>query len=180
MRIQNGHAHATTRYKAIGLVDFFLLLRDCLETYIHNHKSINVHLPYELQHPHKFPGKRIGLSYVKFGEILKRMLHIQLYWENAPALIVGKWSLAYGQTNLENIPTNINLCLDTGHLMLGSKNPGRTISTCLKRFGKQIKHVHLHENDLKSDQHIPPSKHLNKKLVKEIIQGRTWIIEKPD
>jgi len=49
----------------------------------------------------------------------------------------------------------------------------------LKRFGKQIKHIHLYENDLICDQHIPPKKYLKKKLIKEITHGRTWIIEEP-
>ena len=180
MRIQENHAHADTKYKALTLVDFYRLLKNIVETKQKKYTSLTVHLPYELQHPHIFHNKKLGNFYIKFGELFKKILGINLVWENAPALVVGKWSLAYGQTNFDNIPTNVNLCLDTGHLMLSSKNPEKTISTYLKRFGKQIKHIHLHENDLKTDQHIPPSKYLNKKLVKEIIHGRTWIIEKPD
>ncbi len=180
MRVQENHAHADTRYKALSITDFYLLFNNCLETYFKKYKTLNVHLPYELQHPHAFPRKRIGSLYVRFGELLKRIFRITLVWENAPVLIVGVWSLAYGQTNLDTIPRNIDLCLDTGHLMLDSSNPRKTIETFLNQFGKQVKHIHLHENNLIADQHIPPSKYLTPNFVRTITKNRTWIIEKPE
>lgn len=45
------------------------------------------------------------------------------------------------------------LChLDIGHCNTGGRNPG----AMLRRFGPQVRHLHLHDNDGRSDLHLPP------------------------
>jgi len=110
MRIQDNHAHADTNYTALGFTDFYRLLQNAFETKNKKYKSLTVHLPYELQHSHVFPNRQIGNYYIRFGELLKKALRINVVWENAPALVIGKWSLAYGQTNFDNIPSDVDLC----------------------------------------------------------------------
>lgn len=122
MRVEERHAHADTRYKAIGLKDYINLYRNIRETKRKRHLSLNVHIPFELQHHDRYSFIRhiSGYAYIYYGELLKRIFKIKLYWENAPELVYGEWSLKHSQTSWKLIPGNIELTLDTGHLMLGT------------------------------------------------------------
>lgn len=181
MRVEKQHAHAYTSYSLLRWTDYINLVRSVAETRIYNYKSLTVHLPFEIQHP-KFRNIGKATSFISFGESLKRLFRIRLFWENAPWLNVGSWNLKFGNTNWDNVPKNIDICLDTGHLMLGEKNKrtfNRKLKIVIDHFGQQIKHLHLHENNFITDQHLPvPGKVISKKEFKKLIKSRSYIIEK--
>lgn len=182
MMVENKHAHAYSRGKLLGLQDYGLLFRSSLECKFRKYKSLTVHLPYEIQHPEVSDSVK-GLSYINYGQFLKMIFSINLYWENAPWIVHGSWKLKYGNTDWTHIPDNIDLCLDTGHLMLGLKNKDEFLTTLawiLSTRGHQIKFLHLNENNFKSDDHDSvPGKVISKQLMESLIVGRDFIIEKP-
>jgi len=142
-------------------------------------------LPYEIQHYKKYKNLRLGYLYVGWGETLKRIFDIKLYWENAPEENYGKWDLKSGQTLWSKVPKNIELCLDTGHLLIGIKDlkkARKVLDEIIEKRGSQIKHLHLHVNDLKSDQHINSEKEiinvLSLKIYSSLIKDRSYIFEK--
>ncbi len=186
MTIQNNHAHAYTLYTPISPKLFVYLLWSIIECRLKNCISLTAHIPLEIMHPNTYPDKATANRLIRFGTFVSSILGIQLYWENAPLLRYGTWDLLYGQLNWNLIPTKVDLCLDTGHLILGSlsKEEARNrINGFLDRFGKQIKHVHLHENDLKTDKHWVPFTSQAKlniitpALFKRITKDRTYIFE---
>jgi sugar phosphate isomerase/epimerase len=144
-------------------------------------KSVTVHLPLEIQHPKHFVKIKWAKRLIDFGEFWKRALKIPLYWENAPLLNEGTWDLVFGQTKWHLVPGDIDLCLDMGHLMLGAKSVKEArgaILKLLKKKGKQVKHLHLHENNFIHDTHNKPGKVLTNSFLKRIKKGRTFIYEK--
>ncbi len=181
MRIEKNHAHAYTRYRLLSWKDYFLLLRSVIECKIGRYKSLTVHLPYEIQH-NQVKNIVKARKYIFFGEFLKKIFRINFYWENAPWLNNGSWTLKFGNTNWSKIPNNIDICLDTGHLMLGcktSKHFKDLLNKVLSIRGKQVKHLHLHENNFVSDQHIlVPGRVITKSLFKYLIKGKSYIVEK--
>ena len=46
----------------------------------------------------------------------------------------------------------VQLCLDTGHALLLSKD----VYTAIMQLGDRLETLHIHDNDGKSDQHLPP------------------------
>jgi len=185
MRVESGHAHANTSYKSLQFKDFYRLLQNCIEVKSHQYKSLNVHLPFEVQHPKQYPNLTLGIWFIKYGEFLKKILGINLYWENAPEENYGKWDLTWGQTEWKYVPINIDLCVDIGHLMIGSKSvldAKKRIEAVIKNRGYQIKHLHLHINNFKSDQHINDPQAISLKMSKEWLRklmiNRTFIYEK--
>lgn len=180
MRVENNHAHAYTRYSLLGFIDYWLLFRSIIETKIYGYPTLTTHLPFEIQHRQVLNlGK--AYSFIRFGETLRKIFKVNLCWENAPWLNFGKWNLKYGNTLWQYIPTNINLCLDTGHLMLGAKNKdtfNKRLQKVLKKRGIQIRHLHLHENNFQKDQHLPvPGKVIAQSLFRKLIKNRTYIVE---
>ncbi len=181
MNVTNRHAHARYGYRMISETDYYNLLRNVIETKLKGYLSLNAHLPLEVQHPRAFSRPNRGLNFIRFGERLKKLFKIKLFWENAPAQKYQTWDLKFGQTDWNNVPDSIDLTLDTGHLILGAKNitDARTrIETVLQDRGKQIKHLHLHENDLAHDTHEPVGKIIDKTLLAKLTQNRTYIFEK--
>lgn len=142
--------------------------------------SVTAHLPLEIQHPAQFRNKKKAYQLIAWGETIKKIMRIPLYWENAPLLRYGSWNLKYGQTRWDMIPTTLDLCLDTGHILLGSKNKKQAqerILNILQKKGKQIKHLHLHENDLLHDLHWKPNVIIDAKLKRRLTKDCTYIIE---
>ena len=183
MNVVNGHAHAHYGYGAVTAKYFFNLLKDVIETKRRGYLSLNAHLPFEVQHPKYYARLKIGLKYIRFGEILKKLFQVKLCWENAPAQKETNrlWSLKHSQTDWDKIPKNIDLTLDTGHLMLGVKTIHEArvrIEKILNQRGQQIKHLHLHENDLVHDTHESVGKVIDKKLLVKLTKNRTYIFEK--
>jgi sugar phosphate isomerase/epimerase len=181
MRIEQNHAHAHTRYELLDWRDYLLLIKSCIEAKIMHNFSLTVHLPFEIQHSQQLDVKK-ALKFISYGEFLKKVFKIKLYWENAPWLNYGTWDLKYKNTLWKYIPYDIDLCLDTGHLMLESHSKSeylKKLNKLLKERGKQIRHLHLHENNFKSDQHKKvPGKIINDKLVKTLTKNRSYIFEK--
>jgi hypothetical protein len=181
MKIENNHAHAITYYGPTNFNCFIGLFISALKTKINRYLSLTAHFPLEIQHPKIFKNKAMGMAYIQFGEFLKSILHIKLYWENSPLLEYGTWKLKHGELDWENIPDKVELCFDTGHLMLGAKDIDEAQKRILmfsKNYGTRIKHLHIHENNLISDDHKQPQKIITKKILATIIRGRTYIFEK--
>ncbi len=49
----------------------------------------------------------------------------------------------------------LGICLDTGHAHM-SQEPGVTVADMARDIGKHLKTLHIHDNDLSYDQHLPP------------------------
>lgn len=182
MRVQNNHYHAYTLYEPIRWKHFWYLLRSAIEFKLKKGKTLTVHLPLEIQYDsfdpfHTFWAHR----FLWFGEGLKQTFNIPLYWENASLLVVGRWCLTErGNTDWKRIPKNIELTLDTGHLMLGCQNPKefrKLLNAIIHQYGDRIKHLHLHENDLVHDNHWHTTNILTHALIEKITHGRTYIWE---
>lgn len=181
MNVISNHAHALYGYGALKFKDYLNLFRNAVEAKFEGYLSLNVHLPFEIQHPQIYPGFDQGLRFINLGEKLKRLFKIKLYWENAPAQNNKIWTLRHGQTDWVKVPGNIELCLDTGHLILGARTIGEArarIEKVLTERGQQIKHLHLHENDLAHDTHEQIGKVIDKKLLAKLTKNRTYIFEK--
>lgn len=181
MRVTDGHSHAVPTYAETQLQNYVLLMQNLAEMKSHPYKSLNVHLPLEVQHPTVYPDVGKGLRFVRFGEVLKKLLQIKLFWENAPELNYGSWDLKHGQTDWSLVPTNIDLCLDTGHLMLGAGSDEAArerIQTVFLGRSDQIKHLHIHENDLVHDNHDLIGRVITPALFTLLTANRTYIFEK--
>lgn len=179
-QLDNGHLHAWCLYKQTSLKHFAYLAFSVLVGKIVKSKSITTHLPLELQHT-ECPRIKAGLRLVKFGNFLAALIRVNLYWENAPLLNYSAWDLKHGPTDWNLVPRKIPLCLDTGHLMLGSgsiKEAQEKILTISKDRQDQIKHLHIHENDLIHDTHLSPNTVLTEEIIQEITRNRTYIFEK--
>lgn len=180
MKIEKGHLHAFSLYQGISALHFVYLWLSLVTAKLLRCKSVTCHLPLEMQHSEEYRNIKLAKKFIRFGQRWKKRLKIKLYWENAPLLVYGVWNLKHGQTDWSGIPRDIELCLDTGHLMLGarSKRDARNrIRNILKDRRDQIKHLHLHENDLEHDLHAKQRKILSKKLLNELKKGRTFIYE---
>lgn len=186
MRIQKDnlgfdHYHAYTVYKLVGWKHYVELLRSVIEFKLRDGQTLTVHFPYELLHTELLEYYRNGVRFVKFGEWLKKVFKIKLYWENAPWLNVGVWDLKFRSKGMYIANSKVDLCLDVGHLMLGCENPmfaNALIRAYIDLWGDRIKHLHLHENDLIHDKHWHTQEILTPAFVKEITKGRTFIWEK--
>lgn len=187
LRLEDNHAHAYMIYEPTDIRHFWALFLSFIVAKNHHAISLTTHLPFETQHYSRFSKKQriTAILLILFGEVLKNIFKTPLYWENCPIFRVGIWDLAYGPTEWKHIPKNIMLCLDTGHLMMGSKDIQEArirIQQILKDRGEQIKHLHIHENGLEHDDHIDPrskqGKVITKELLNELQKNRTFIFEK--
>lgn len=179
-QVNNGHFHSWCLYESTSWRHFIYLFASIIVSKIKGFKSITTHLPLELQH-HIYPRRSKGEKLIKFGNFLAALMSVNLYWENAPLLNFETWDLKHGQTEWELVPNNIPLCFDTGHAILGAKSPEEAreiILTIFKNREKQIKHLHVHENNLVRDMHTPPDIIITKELLREITKNRTYIFEK--
>lgn len=181
MKEQEGHYHARTDYCVTNIKQLKTLWEDINYVRKVKGKSLNVHLPFEIQHPDIYPRLEIGILFVRISQGLNRYANIPLYWENSPELNPNVWDLKHGQTVWTYVPRDIHLTLDTGHLILGSKNRDEAREKIRERVtlcGTQIRHLHIHENNLKNDEHKPIGHIITSELFEEITAGRTYIFEK--
>ena len=51
---------------------------------------------------------------------------------------------------------NFQACLDTGHMLLTGDFTGDSIPGAIRKLGKYLKVLHVHDNDKIKDQHVPP------------------------
>jgi len=185
MREQDNHYHARSRYKETEPIDYLNLIQDIAEVQEKKGASLNVHLPLEIQHPDVYSDLDQGVNFILFAEVAKKAFNVLLYWENSPEQVYDgeDWVLKHGQTNWENIPDTIDLTLDTGHLMLGARDIAEArdrLENVLFIYGEQIKHVHVHENDLVHDDHLATGTVIDEALLEKLKQGRTYIFERPE
>lgn len=180
LQINDGHLHAWSLFVPISWKHFLYLGGSILVCKLKNGKSLTTHLPLELQH-NVYKNTPSAHRLVRFGNHLAALFKVKLYWENAPLLNYGTWDMKRGQTNWELVPRDIPLCLDVGHLMLGSASATEARTRILSLFNErreQIKHLHIHENDLVHDSHGPIYSIIDKELLKTITAGSTFIFEK--
>lgn len=191
MKVVDNHAHAEIYYHDVTylnmVVHIYYLFTSMLVFKFKRYSSLTTHLPYNLTEGSNY---HIARNFVLFGELLSKLLGIKIYWEYAPALNYGTWTLKNINLDWQNIfkkiPENILLCLDTGHVMLGSatKEDARSvIRLWISKFGRRIRHLHVHENDFISDKHWFPEKVsqtnriLTEEFIKEITEDRSFIYE---
>ena len=179
-KTEEGHLHAWCLYERTSWKHFLVLLLSTIKSRLTSAKSVTTHLPLEFQHR---VYKNIGHAWrlIVFGRFLAALFQIKLYWENAPLLRYGTWDLKHGPVDWSLVPANISLCFDTGHEMLGASNAAEAQERILNAFRlrqSQIKHIHLHENDLVHDLHNPPEKILTPQIITELTKDRTYIFEK--
>lgn len=184
MRVQEGHAHAEPHFRGLQSSDYFVIVKNILQAHQEDYKSLTVHLPLEVQHPSFYPGLNRGLLFINFTETIKNLSNVKLQWENAPICKSPSWDLLCGQSVWDFVPENINLCLDTGHLMLGASSvveARKRLESILSARGEQIKHLHVHVNNLVSDQHITDPEKIKRvigePLLQKLIKDRTYIYE---
>lgn len=182
MRITNNHHHAFTEYNLVNKKHYMKLLWSFIICKIKRGSDITIHVPYELMHIELNDKSILAFKFIAYGEWLKRIFHIPLYWENAPWLDYGTWDLKYipAYIYFELLPTTIEYCLDTGHVMLGmksKKNAVNLIKHIIDLHGSQIKFLHLHENDLVHDFHLHTDKILTREVVNYITCGRDYVWE---
>ena len=178
-KIQNGHMHAWCVYKPTSWRHYISLFVSVVVGKLLKVQSVTTHIPLELQHLIYQP-KTKGEKLIKFGMSVAALFRTKLYWENAPLLNYGTWDLKHGQTEWDLVSKGIPLCLDTGHLILGAaslEEAQKRIRDIIAERGEQIKHLHIHENDLLHDNHRPPEKIVTPEILSLIISGRTYIFE---
>lgn len=178
-KFTDGHMHAWCMYAPVSWKHYAVLAISIIFGNVAGVKSITTHLPLELQH-RIYPRIKSGRRLIAFGKILAAIFRTKLYWENAPLFNYGVWNLKCGQTDWEIVPYDIALCLDTGHAMIGAQSSDEARNIIRSIFQKrqaQIKHFHIHENDLVHDIHLAPNKIITKELIAEITRDRTYIFE---
>lgn len=173
------HFHARTKYGRLEVKDYISALIDMIVCAKNKGYSINFHLPYEIQfesHRHKS-----GYMFIVFVMFVGRFLPIKVFWENGNILNTKDWSLV---EQCSELPHGLPLCLDIGHLMLGSKDRKEArarIESFEQEYGNDLKHLHLHVNNLVQDQHINDEekvrKFLGEPLYNRLVSRRTYIFE---
>lgn len=147
------HPHGSTRQHALEEFDFYSAVYDLLQADELGAADLNLHIPLELQF-HDYAGNAArAWSYVDSIQKIAERLDLLVVWENVPFFNTSNWT---AELNSQTIPLGIPLCLDTGHLMLGSANQTealKRVDAFLETYGHFVKHLHLHINDFVSDQH---------------------------
>lgn len=96
---------------------------------------------------------RRELNIVKLRELVKMIEHVDitLCLENLCQHVLGADELLY---IIDKVGSDkLGICLDTGHLNIKKTD---TQYDFIKKAGKYLKALHLHDNDGSSDQHIIP------------------------
>jgi len=179
-QVDGGHLHAWCLYEPISWKHFAYLFWSMLICRLFCYKSLTTHLPLELQHS-IYPNVKTGTKLIKFGQIIAALFLVKLYWENAPLLNYGPLNLKHGQIDWNLIPRNIPLCFDMGHEILGAESIEEAKKRIMAVFNErqlQIKHLHIHENDLIHDLHNKPDKIITEEIIRQTTKNRTYIFEK--
>ena len=173
--------HATTSYNLITDRDYYQAVSDLYQAIKLDANILNFHIPFEIQFQN-YRDFNKGYAYMNYVVKLCNLFGVTAVWENAPILKYGEWSLVQ---NTDFIPKDYQLCLDIGHLMLGSKNQEealRKIDDFMANYGHSVIHLHLHINNFIKDQHINDPELVKNFLGTErflnLIANRTFIFEK--
>jgi sugar phosphate isomerase/epimerase len=70
----------------------------------------------------------------------------------------GAWALDRILEGVGDDPgqTNLGVCIDVGHALTSSDLPGGTVFAYLERYRRSLRHLHLHDNDGRADDHQLP------------------------
>jgi hypothetical protein len=173
--------HATTSYQLITDRDYYQAVSDLNQAIKIDANILNFHIPFEIQF-HNYRDFNKGYAYMNYIVKLCDLFGVIAVWENAPILKYGEWSLVQ---NTDFIPKDYQLCLDIGHLMLGSKNQEealRKIDDFMANYGHSVIHLHLHINNFIKDQHTNDPNLVQEFLGTErflrLTNNRTFIFEK--
>lgn len=121
------------------------------------------------------------MKFVRYVSFLSKIFHVRVFWENTNILNTTDWSYI---ENPSYIPNDTPLCFDLGHFILGepSKEAAlKKIDSFFSTHGSQIKHLHLHINDLKRDLHNEDQRQvvafLGTERFNKLTQRQTYIFE---
>ena len=178
---KNLHLHATSFFRKLVWFDYARGLAEILIAGQLKAATLNFHLPYESQFQSYYqPAK--AKSYFDFINFWALFFKVKVVWENTNILNPRDWSLV---ENPKYHPQNLDLCFDLGHFILGTKTQKQAlgkVDSFFRRHGRQIKHLHLHINDLKHDLHwnkpAQVQKFLGIRRFKKLTHNRTFIYEK--
>ena len=83
-----------------------------------------------------------------------RRLHKEAADRGLELLIENAWASSFSIKEFKSLFSEVDLgmTLDVGH---ASTADGEGLQNYLAQFRKRVKHVHLHDNDRKNDQHLP-------------------------
>ena len=175
------HPHAKTHFGYLSDSDRVQAITDISLAREMGAAEINFHIPGEIQFV-SMRNEPVGRSFMDFVCGVGQGAGIRVVWENAPLLTAPNWSLAE-QTAF--IPQGYDLCLDTGHLMLGASGRDEAlarIDAFMNEHGESVKHLHIHINDFQLDLHnndpVEVITFLELERFKRLVEGRTYIFEK--
>jgi hypothetical protein len=173
--------HARTRYAPLELCDYERALVDIAVVRQNYTQPLNFHIPDEIQFASRRDIPR-GLQFMNHVERVAIALGVGIVWENSAILDPDSWEF---RENQSMIPAEFSLCLDIGHLMLGSKSQAEAIDRIdqfMESYGNQVRHLHLHINDFMFDRHWNQEssvvQFLGQTRFTELVTGRTYIFEK--
>lgn len=177
----SAHPHATTRYAPLESRDFSNALLDLLRARALGARDLNFHIPHECQYA-AFRDEALANAFMEFVDRTGELLGITTLWENAPILDTTDWSI---KTQTDAVPEQRRLCLDIGHLALGAESQAAALARIdefYARHAAQIRHLHLHVNDLVHDQHnnnpAAVLEFLGVERFRRLTAGRTFIYER--
>ncbi|OGK66572.1 hypothetical protein A2313_01020 [Candidatus Roizmanbacteria bacterium RIFOXYB2_FULL_41_10] len=177
----NLHVHASSFFRPLQFRDYWQGFLDIVLAFLFRARTLNFHLPYESQFKSYYHPKA-GWQYINFINFWSRIFGMKTVWENTNILNPKDWSLI---ENPSHIPKNLSLCFDLGHFILGSKSKTQALAKVdrfFKEHGRDIKHLHLHVNDLKRDKHYRSQRQvkafLGQNRFQKLTKNRTYIFEK--
>jgi hypothetical protein len=174
------HLHGDCSFSEITVWDYLMACKDLAWSKIINAKTLNLHLPLEIQFASHRKKIKTGEHFVKVINLGAQILNVNLVWENSCILSPTDWSIL---ENTSYTPKGIPLTFDFGHFML--KKDRKTVLSQIDKFfliyGKDIKHLHLHINNFRSDLHMNDPQRvkqfLGTKRFNRLIKDRTYIFE---
>lgn len=83
-----------------------------------------------------------------------RRLHKEAADRGLELLIENAWASSFSIKEFKSLfsEVDVGMTLDVGHAFTAD---GEGLQNYLAQFRKRVRHVHLHDNDRKSDQHLP-------------------------
>lgn len=175
------HPHAETHFGPIEEMDYLKALRDLYLAKDTGAAEVTFHIPDEIQLASCRNESR-GNHFIDFVCEAASTLGLRVVWENAPRLTPPDWSLVEQSTY---VPARGDLCLDIGHKMLGARDKEsalKSIDRFMEQHGSRVRHLHLHINDFKCDQHVndPATviEFLGLERFKRMTEHATYIFEK--
>lgn len=176
------HPHAYSEYGPLEPKNYLYAFRDVILATEMGGSEVNIHLPYEVQF-HQFRDLEAANAFMDFVDQVGEAMGIPVVWENSMLLDIHDGFRLIQEADY--FPTDRELCLDTGHLILGSRDQGEArqrVSDFLDEHGERVKLVHFHYNDLEHDEHRwKPDEveaFFGEALTQRVMNGRHVLFEK--